>query len=125
MDKATMRQVGVNAQSVMQEASDMLSSLEAIRGPDYATLTRMMLMSLTVGNTMRLALHGREDKAAELLAQAFSNQIASLLACAAELAGVPNEVLDEAFHEAKTMDATVTALMSRAVSSAVDGKGFG
>lgn len=125
MDKDTIKRVGSNAQAVMEEAGEMLESLAAIKGSDYATLTRMMLMSMTAGNTMRLALLGKEEPLVDALTAAFSSQMANLLACAADLACVPNAVLKEAFEDAKRLDETVNSLMNRAISSAVDGKDFG
>lgn len=125
MDEKTIKKVTNNVTVVMHEAEDMLQSILQVKGQDYCDLVRLLLISQSMRNTVRVASLALDDDPQEKILEAFTSQMLGFLSTAFSIMAVPREVVTEAMVDAENIEKTVSGLMDRAVSSAVDGKAFG
>jgi DNA-binding transcriptional regulator LsrR (DeoR family) len=125
MNENVMKTIGRNVTAVMDEAGDMVDTVAQTQGEDFATLVRLILVTLASNKTMAVALSGRDEPFKNAMTNCFTDQMASILGLAGDLAGVPKAVMTEAFAVARKLDSTVNDLMDRAVESGVKGKDFG
>lgn len=125
MDEDKIKIIGRNVSAVMDEAGEMVENLALTQGEDFAVLVRLILVTLACNKTMAIALNGREEGFKQVMTNCFTDQMASILGLAGDLAGVPKAVMTEAFTTARKLDSTVNSLMDRAVESGAKGKDFG